>query len=56
MGSAIAEPCYFVLSVQLGSCGSVSVCGLAIWDSVGVNTPFHGRVWRPPFELVLSAA
>ena len=28
------------------------------WDSAGVrfNTPFHGLVWRPPFELASSAA
>ena len=50
MGSAIDEPCYFVLSVRPGSCGSVSVRGLSIWDSVGVNTDAHGA------ELVVPHA
>ena len=61
MGSAMAEPCYVRMYVRMRSTGLLWP-RIRSWhtnrDSEGVrfNTPFHGLVWWPPFELASSAA
>ena len=58
MGSAMAEPCY----VRITRSAGLLWLRIHSWhtnrDSAGVrfNTPFHVRVWWPPFELASSAA
>ena len=62
MGSRTVELCYICIVrseyVRPGCCGSLSVRRHVNRDSAGVrfNTPFHGQIWRPPFELALPDA
>ena len=46
-----SSPAAYVLSILLGSCAVVSVCGVSIRDSADmmIQHTFSQMVWQPPF-------